>query len=216
MFLQSRCTLSPLHRTFRDATCVPTSNRTTSRVWHPLRVLCFCVICVQSQVALVVTHPPANARDARDPASIPGCGRFPGEGNGNPLPVFLPGKFHGERSLAGYSPWGRKELDTTKHARTHTHTHTEYSSTGSLFQVQDVSVQFSSVAQLCLTLCNPMDCSTPGLPVHHQLLELDCTVLLYFSRCCPVRSKRFYFCVCLLLCVIYMKSVINLLQYSTT
>ena len=34
------------------------------------------------------------------------------------------------------------------------------------------SVQFSSVAQLCLTLCNPMDCSTPGFPVHHQLLEL--------------------------------------------
>ena len=33
-------------------------------------------------------------------------------------------------------------------------------------------VQFSSVAQLCLTLCDPMDCSTPGLPVHHQLLEL--------------------------------------------
>ena len=33
------------------------------------------------------------------------------------------------------------------------------------------SVQFSSVVQLCLILCNPMDCSTPGLPVHHQLLE---------------------------------------------
>ena len=31
--------------------------------------------------------------------------------------------------------------------------------------------QFSSVAQSCLTLCNPMKCSTPGLPVHHQLLE---------------------------------------------
>ena len=31
--------------------------------------------------------------------------------------------------------------------------------------------QFSSVAQSCLTLCDPMDCSTPGLPVHHQLLE---------------------------------------------
>ena len=30
---------------------------------------------------------------------------------------------------------------------------------------------FSSVAQLCLTLCNPMNCSTPGLPVHHQLPE---------------------------------------------
>ena len=34
------------------------------------------------------------------------------------------------------------------------------------------SVQFSSVAQLCLTLCNPMDCSTPSLPVHHQLQSL--------------------------------------------
>ena len=32
--------------------------------------------------------------------------------------------------------------------------------------------QFSSVAQLCLTLCDPMDCSTPGLPIHPQLLEL--------------------------------------------
>ena len=31
--------------------------------------------------------------------------------------------------------------------------------------------QFSSVTQSCPTLCNPMDCSTPGLPVHHQLLE---------------------------------------------
>ena len=33
------------------------------------------------------------------------------------------------------------------------------------------SVQFSSVAQLCLTLCNPMDCSTTGFPVHHQFPE---------------------------------------------
>ena len=33
-------------------------------------------------------------------------------------------------------------------------------------------LSFSSVAQLCPTLCDPMDCSMPGLPVHHQLLEL--------------------------------------------
>ena len=33
-------------------------------------------------------------------------------------------------------------------------------------------IQFSSVTQFCLTLCHPMDCSTPGFPVHHQLLEL--------------------------------------------
>ena len=35
-----------------------------------------------------------------------------------------------------------------------------------------ISVQFSSVAQSCPPLCDPMDRSTPGLPVHHQLLEL--------------------------------------------
>ena len=38
-----------------------------------------------------------------------------------------------------------------------------------------VFIQFSSVAQLCPTLCDPMDCSTPGLPVHHQLPEFTQT-----------------------------------------
>ena len=37
------------------------------------------------------------------------------------------------------------------------------------------SVQFSSVAQSCLTLCNPMNCSTPGLPVHYHLPEFTQT-----------------------------------------
>ena len=36
-------------------------------------------------------------------------------------------------------------------------------------------IQFSSVTQSCLTLCNPMECSTPGFPVHHQLPELTQT-----------------------------------------
>jgi len=38
-----------------------------------------------------------------------------------------------------------------------------------------ISVQFSSVSQSCLPLCDPMDCSTPDLPVHHQLLEFTQT-----------------------------------------
>ena len=38
-----------------------------------------------------------------------------------------------------------------------------------------ISVQFSSIAQSCPTLCDPKDCSTPGFPVHHQLLELGQT-----------------------------------------
>ena len=34
---------------------------------------------------------------------------------------------------------------------------------------QNMNIQFSSVTQSCLTICDPMDCSTPGFPVHHQL-----------------------------------------------
>ena len=55
----------------------------------------------------------ASAYNVGDPGSIPGLGRSPGEGNGNPL-QYLAGKSHGRRSLVGYSPWGRKESDTTE------------------------------------------------------------------------------------------------------
>ena len=58
----------------------------------------------------VIKNPPANSRD---PSLIPGSGKFPGGGHGNPL-QFLPGKSHGQRSLAGYGPWGGKEWDTTE------------------------------------------------------------------------------------------------------
>ena len=45
-----------------------------------------------------------SACNVGDPGSIPGSGRSPGEGDGNPTPVFLPGKFHEQGSLVGYSP----------------------------------------------------------------------------------------------------------------
>ena len=73
-----------------------------------------------SQVALVVKYPPANAGDIRDVSSIPGSGRSPGGGYGNPLRVFLPGESHEQRSLAGCSPWGHKELDTAEPLSAHT------------------------------------------------------------------------------------------------
>ena len=59
----------------------------------------------------VVKNSPANAGDM---GLIPGSGRFPGEGNGNPLQYSWPGKSHRQRRLAGYSPWGHKESDTTE------------------------------------------------------------------------------------------------------
>ena len=49
-----------------------------------------------------------------DLGSIAGLGRSPGEGNGNPLQYYCLEKSHGQRSLVGYSPWGRKESDTTE------------------------------------------------------------------------------------------------------
>ena len=71
-----------------------------------------------SQVALLVKNPPAKAEDTRDAGSIPGSGRFPGEGMATPLqysclenPV--------DRSLAGYSPWGHKKSDMTEQLTTY-------------------------------------------------------------------------------------------------
>ena len=63
---------------------------------------------------------------------------------------ILAWEIHGERNLASYSPWGHR----VRH---------------------DWLTQFSSVTQSCLTLCSPMDCSMPGFPVHHQLLEFTQT-----------------------------------------
>ena len=59
----------------------------------------------------MIKNPPLSAGDTRDGGSIPGSGRSPG--------VFLLGKSHEQSSLAGYSPWGCKESDTTEHQHRH-------------------------------------------------------------------------------------------------
>ena len=95
-----------------------------------------------------------------------------------PTPVFLPAKFHGQRSLAGYSPWGNKESDTTERLNM---------LVGWAYRVQYVyflpkalsvcsEIYPSShvtwcvlVVQLCLSLCGLMDCSLPGSSVRGLL-----------------------------------------------
>ena len=52
--------------------------------------------------------------NAGDLGSIPGLARSPGGGHGSPLQYSCLENPHGQRSLAGYSPWGRKEVDTTE------------------------------------------------------------------------------------------------------
>ena len=77
---------------------------------------------------------------------IPGLGSSPGEGNGYLL------QYPGLENSMDYSPWGQKKKNLQ-------------------IKTMVYAVQFSSVAQSCPTLCDPMNGSTLGLPVHHQLLE---------------------------------------------
>ena len=71
-----------------------------------------------SQLALVVKNPAAKAGDIERPGFDPWVGKIPWRREWQPTPVFLPGEPHGltpgQRSLAGYSPCGRKESDTTE------------------------------------------------------------------------------------------------------
>ena len=63
----------------------------------------------------MVQSPPAYARATGEVGSIPGSGRSPGGGNGNPLQYSS----HGQRSLAGYNPRGHTALDRTEHSDIH-------------------------------------------------------------------------------------------------
>ena len=75
-----------------------------------------------SQVALVVKNPPANVGDKRF-GFDPWVGKIPWRKAWQPTPVRLPGEFHRQRSLAGYSPRGRR----VKQLRTHAYTlHTRH------------------------------------------------------------------------------------------
>ena len=63
----------------------------------------------------VVKNQPAYAGDTGDVGLIPGSGRSPWRRKRQPTPIFLPGKFYGQRSLTGYSPWGRKDSGLSMH-----------------------------------------------------------------------------------------------------
>ena len=78
----------------------------------------------------------------------PWLGKIPWRRKWQPTPVFLPGESHGQRSVAGYSPWDCKESDTTERL--------------SLSECACVHV----CAQSCLTLCDLTDYSPPGSSVH--------------------------------------------------
>ena len=113
--------------------------------------------------------------------------------NRQPTPVLLPGKFHRLRSLVGYSPWGRKESDTTEWLHIHSNHHSSTCwgiSQG--FCTPAVFISVSSVAQSSPTLWDPMDCSTRGFPVHHQLQELAQTHVHWVGYAILVRRQTLW------------------------
>ena len=67
-----------------------------------------------SQVALVVKNPLASVEDGKRGGFDPWVRKIPWRRAWQRTPVFLPGEFHGQGSLAGYSPWGCRELGTTE------------------------------------------------------------------------------------------------------
>ena len=73
----------------------------------------------------------------------------------------------------GYSSWGHKESDMTERLTLGACVLfiTDQTAVGE-YEGSSLFHQFSSVTQLCPTLCDPRDCSMPGFPVHHHLPEL--------------------------------------------
>ena len=86
----------------------------------------------------MVKNPPSNAGNTRDTFD-PWVQKIPWRRKWKPIPVLLPGKFRGQRSLVGYSKWGRKESDTTEHTHTHTHLVPEH------FTSQCIHIQFLDI-----------------------------------------------------------------------
>ena len=70
-------------------------------------------LCIYDLIVPGGSEDKASAYNAGDPGSIPGR-KISWRRKWRPTPVFLPEKYHGQRSLVGYSPWGCKESDTTE------------------------------------------------------------------------------------------------------
>ena len=80
-------------------------------------------------------------------------GKIPWRRKQQPTPVFLSGKFHGQRSLVGFGTWSRKKSEMTEHTRTLSHTHTFTHTHPTV--MKDTAAAANKTLQSCLTLCDP-------------------------------------------------------------
>ena len=90
----------------------------TSQIWYPVHIHVTFFRWLNDEESA------CQCRRHRIRGFDPWFGKMPWRRKWQPTPVFLPGESHGQRSLAGYSSWGRKEPDTTEHAWMHAHIHT--------------------------------------------------------------------------------------------
>ena len=113
-------------------------------------------------------------------------GKLPWSRKWQPTPVFLPGKPHGQRSLAVYSPWGHKKLNKTEH--THTHTTTTRECLVQIFflppspllfffffwlLLQSIE-RFSSLVHKPILLCTVLMSNSRGEPLCEGTVRLPC------------------------------------------
>ena len=102
-----------------------------------------------------------SAHNAGDLGLIAGLETPPGEGYGDPLQYSCLDKPHGQKCLAGYSPWGGKELEMTERlSLSLSFPH------HCLLKVEGTSLHCMLSCLSCLTVCGPVDCSLPGSSVH--------------------------------------------------
>ena len=168
---------------------------------------CGCNINGASLVAQLVKNSPANAGNVRH-GFAPWVRKIPQRRKWQPAPVFLSGKFYGQVSLAGYSPWGCKEWDTkenththtphhtTPHHTTHTHTHTHPHTQSNLNGVMlpssgEVMTHLEIKCRMLLRLLFVQHVLFTNTFIGKIVLLLDTIILLYLENVliCQITTK---------------------------
>ena len=134
--------------------------------------------CLASHVAPVVKNPPAMQETQRWEFDS-WVGTIPWSGRWQPTPVFLPGQFHGQRTLKGYSSWGCKESDMTEQAHTKFNQKPGSASEMSVLLYSSVSLQYH--AGLII------------IDLEYVLLTVDSVFSYYtFLKCLFLSNLRIY------------------------
>ena len=143
----------------------------------------------------------------------PWVGKIPWRRKWQPTPAILPGEFHGQRSLAGYSPWGCKELGMTEKLSLTLAFWIIINSEQCLIISKVCVPSFPKclAAQSCPALCGPLNCSLPSFSVHRtsQTRMLEWVVILLLQGI--FQTQRSNPC---LLCLLHCRQILYALSHG--